>query len=100
MTQEHELAIQKFRRQAEEQPELHKVLWRHQLFQLSTHKAEIHELYTEMLNMREKFEMQSHLSAHMCKLEHSTPSQSVESEPDNVLNTRSPGRCSSRILSQ
>ena len=98
MTQEHELAIQEFRRQAEEQPELHKSLWRRQLSQQSTYKAEIHELYTEMLNMREKSEMQSHLSAHMCKLEHSIPSRSVESEPENVLNTRSPGRCSSWIL--
>ena len=44
--------------------------------------------------MREKSEMQSHLAANMCKLEHSTPSISVESEPENVLNTRSPGRCS------
>ena len=72
MTQEHELAVQEFRRQAEEQPELHKVLRRRQLSQQSTYKAEIHELYTEMLNMREKSEMQSHLSAHMCKLEHPT----------------------------
>ena len=45
LTQEHELAIQKFRRQAEEQPEFHKLLWRRQLSQQSTHKAENHELY-------------------------------------------------------
>ena len=51
-----------------------------------------------MLNMREKSEMQSHLAANMCKLEHSVPSRSVESEPENVLNTRSPGRCSRWIL--
>ena len=98
VTHEHELAIQEFRRQAEGQPELHKLLWRRQLSQQSTYKAEIHELYTEMLNMREKSEMQSHLSAHMCKLEHSSPSRSVESEPENALKTRSPGRCSAWIL--
>ena len=51
-----------------------------------------------MLNMREKSEMQSHLAANMCKLEHSVPSRSVESEPENVLNTLSPGRCSRWIL--
>ena len=61
--------------------------------QQSTYKAEIHELYTEMLNMREKSEMQSHFATNMCKLEHSVPSRSVESEPENVLNARSPGRC-------
>ena len=98
VTHEHELAIQEFRRQAEEQPELHKLLWRRQLSQQSTYKAEIHELYTEMLNMREKSEMQSHLSAHMCKLEHTSPSGSLESEPDNVLNTASPSRSSAWIL--
>ena len=42
--------------------------------------------------------MQSHLAANMCKLEHSVPSRSVGSEPENVLNTRSPGRCSRWIL--
>ena len=42
--------------------------------------------------------MQSHLSAHMCKLEQTTPSRSVEAEPENVLNTRSPSRCSAWIL--
>ena len=57
-----------------------------------------HELYTEMLNMREKSEMQSHLAANMCKLERSVPSRNIESEPENVLNTRSPGRCSRWIL--
>ena len=38
----------------------------------------------------------SALSAQMCRLE--TPSRSVESEPENVLNTASPGRCSTWIL--
>ena len=98
MTHEHELAIQEFRRQDEEQPELRKLLWRRQLSQQSTYRAESHELYTEMLNTREKFEMQSRLAARMCNIEHSTPSRSVESEPENVLNTRSPGRSPSWIL--
>ena len=93
-TQEHELAIQELRRQAAEQPAIHKSLWRRELSQQSTYKAEIHDLYTEMLDMREKSEMQSHLAANMCKLEHSIPSRSVESEPENVLDARSPGRCS------
>ena len=98
MTHEHEYAIRELRRQAEEQPEIQKRLWKRQLSQQSTYKAEIHELYTEMLNMREKSEMHSHLAANMCKIEHSVPSRSVESEPENVLNTRSPGRCSRWIL--
>ena len=98
LTQEHELAIQELRCQAEEQPAIQKTLWKRQLSQQSTYKAEIHELYTEMLNMREKSEMQSHLAANMCKLEQSVPSRSVESEPKNVLNTRSPDRCSRWIL--
>ena len=92
------LAIQELRRQAEEQPAIQKTLWRRQLSQRSTYKAEIHELYTEMLNMREESYFQSHSAANMCKLEHSIPSRSVESEPENELNTRSPGRCSSWIL--
>ena len=65
LTHEHEIAIQEFRRQAEEQPELHKLLWRRQLSQQSTYKDEIHELYTEMLDMREKSETQSHCQ-HTC----------------------------------
>ena len=68
MTHEHEDAIRELRRQAEEQPENQKRLWKRQLSQQSTYKAEIHELYTEMLNMREKSAMQSHLAANMCSL--------------------------------
>ena len=98
MTQEHEYAIQELRRQAEEQPVIQKTVWKRQLSQQSTYKAETHELYAEMLNMREKSEMQSHLAANVCMLEHSVPSRSVESEPENVLNTRSPRRCSKWIL--
>ena len=51
-----------------------------------------------MLNTREKSEMQSRLAANVCKIEHSVPSRSVESEAENVLNTLSPGRCSRWIL--
>ena len=98
MTHEHELLTREIRRRAEEQPELHKLMWRRQLSQQFAYKAEIHELYTEMRNVREKSEMHSHLSAHMCKLEHDSPSRTVESEPENVLNTASPGRSSSWIL--
>ena len=46
--------------------------------------------------MREKSETKSALSAHMCRLE--SPSRSIESEPENVLNAASPGRSSSWIL--
>ena len=58
--------------------------------QQASYKAEIHELYTAMLNMREKSEMQAALSAKMCRLE--PASLTVESEPENVLNTACPGR--------
>ena len=84
------------RRRAEEQPEILKSQWRMQLSQQASYKAEIHELYTEMLNMLEKSEMQAALSAKMCRLEQ--PSLTVRSEPENVLNTASPGRHSSWIL--
>ena len=40
--------------------------------------------------------MQAAMSAQMCRLE--SPSLTVESEPDNVLNTASPGRRHSWIL--
>ena len=59
-------------------------------------KAEIHELYAEMLNAREKSEVQAALSAKMCRLEQ--PSLTAQAEPENVLNTASPSRCSSWIL--
>ena len=44
MTQEHEYAIQELGRQAEEQPAIQKTLWKRQLSQQSTYKAEIHDL--------------------------------------------------------
>ena len=62
----------------------------------ATFKAEILELYTEMLNTREKSERQAALSAKMCRLEQ--PSLTVEAEPENVFNTASPGRLCSWIL--
>ena len=71
-----EVAIQNLKSQAEEQPELLKLQWRRQLSQQSSCKAEIHELYTEMLNMRKKSEMKSHLSTQMRRFEN--PSGSVE----------------------
>ena len=54
------------------------------------YRAEIHELYTEMLNMREKSEVHAALSAKMCHVE--PPSLTVESEPENMLNTACPDR--------
>ena len=83
--------IQELRRQAADQPDIQKLLWKRQLSQQSTYRAEIHELHTEMLNMKEKSEMKSHLAANMCKIEHTVPSRTVDSEPENVLNTLSPG---------
>ena len=67
-----------------------------QLSQQASYKAEIHELYAEMLSMREKSEMQAAMSAQTRRLE--SLSLTVESEPENVLNTASPSRCSSWIL--
>ena len=53
VTQEHEYAIRELRRRAEEQPAIQKILWKRQLSQQSTYKAEIHELYTETEHERE-----------------------------------------------
>ena len=64
--------------------------------QQASYKAEIRELYTEMLKLREKFEIQAALSAKMRRLEQ--PSLSVEAEPENALSIASPGRRSSWIL--
>ena len=55
--------------------------------QQASYKAEIHELYAEMLNVRKKTEMQAARSAKVCRLEQ--PSITVEAEPENVLNTAS-----------
>ena len=59
--------IHELRRQADEQPDKQKLLWKRQLSQQADYRAEIHELHSELLNMREKSEMKSHLAAHMCK---------------------------------
>ena len=79
--------IQELRRQADEQPDIRKLLWKKQLSQQSTYRAETHELHTELLNMKEKSEMKSRLAANMCRIDHTVPSRTVESEPENVLNT-------------
>ena len=89
--EEYQDMIQELRRQADEQPDLEKLLWKRQLSQQADYRAEIHELHTELLNMKEKSEMKSHLAANMCRIDHTVPSRTVESEPANVLNTLSPG---------
>ena len=42
--------------------------------------------------------MKLHLAANMCSIDHTVPSRTVESEPENVLNTLSPGRSQRWIL--
>ena len=42
--------------------------------------------------------MKLHLAANMCSIDHTAPSRTVESEPENVLNTLSPGRSQRWIL--
>ena len=79
--QEYQNMVQELRRQADEQPDLQKLLWRRQLSQQADYRAEIHELHTELLNMKEKSEMKSHLAANMCRIDHTVPSRTVESEP-------------------
>ena len=49
-----------------------------------------------MLNRREKSEVQAALSAKMCRLE--PPSLTVDSKPENALNTACPRRSPSWIL--
>ena len=51
--QESENVIQELRHKAAEQPDVQKLLWKRQLSQQSTYRAKIHELHTEMLNMKE-----------------------------------------------
>ena len=87
---EHEVQLRELREQSEAQPQLLKTQWKYQMSQQATYTAEIHELYTEIVNMREKSELQAALSAKMCRVE--GPSLSVETEPENVLNTACPGR--------
>ena len=90
--QDYQQMIHELRRQADEQPDVRKLLWKQQLCQQASYRAEIHELHTELLNMREKSEMKSHLTANMCKIDQMVPKRTVESEPESVLNTMSPGR--------
>ena len=90
--------VQELRRQADEQPDMHKLLWKKQLSQQADYRAVIHELHTELLNMRQRSEMKSHLAANMCRIEQTVPSRTVDAEADNVLNTLSPGRNNRWIL--
>ena len=96
--QEYQDMIHELRRQADDQPEKQKLLWKRHLSQQADYRAEIHELHTELLNMREKSEMKSHLAANMCRIEHTVPSRTVDAEAENVLNTMSPGKTSRWIL--
>ena len=90
--------LQELRRQADDQPDKEKLLWMRHLNQQADYRAEIHELHTELLNMKERSEMKSHLAANMCRIDQTVPSRTVEAEPDNVLNTLSPGRSTRWIL--
>ena len=96
--QEYRDMIQELRHQADEQPDLQRLLWKRQLSQQADCRAEIHELHTELLNVKEKSEMKLQLAANMCSIDHTVPSRTVESEPENVLNTLSPGRSQRWIL--
>ena len=42
--------------------------------------------------------MKAHLAANMCRIEQTVPNRTVDAEPDNTLNTLSPGRSSRWIL--
>ena len=98
--QEYQQMVQALRQHADEQPDKEKLLWKRHLSQQADYRAEIHELHTELLNMRERerSEMKSHLAANMCRIEQTVPSRTVEAEPENTLNTLSPGRSSRWIL--
>ena len=96
--QEYQDMVQALRRHADDQPDKEKLLWMRHLSQQADYRAEIHELHTELLNMKERSEMKSHLAANMCRIEQTVPSRTVEAEPDNVLNTLSPGRSTRWIL--
>ena len=96
--QEYQDMLHELRRHADEQPEKNKIIWLRQLSQQADYRAEIHEFHTELLNMKEKSEMKSHLAANMCKIDQTVPSRTVESGPENVLNTLFPGRSTRWIL--
>ena len=78
--------------------DMQKLIWKRHVSQQADYRAEIHELHTELLNMREKSEMKSDLAANMCKIEQTVPSRTVDAEADNVLNTMSPGKSHRWIL--
>ena len=98
--QEYQQMVQALCQHADDQPDKEKLLWKRHLSQQADYRAEIHELHTELLNMRERSELKTHLAANMCRIEQTTPSRTVDAEPDNTLNTLSPGRTSRWILPQ
>ena len=98
--QEYQQMMHELRRQADEQPEVQKLQWKWQISRQASYKAEIHALQTEILNLKDKSERKSQLSANMCKIDQTVPSRTVESEPENILNTLSPGRSTRWILPQ
>ena len=95
---EYQEMVQVLRQHADDQPDKEKLLWKRHLSQQADYKAEIHELHTELLNMRERSEMKSQLAANMCRIEQTVPSRTVDAEPEGTLNTLSPGRTSRWIL--
>ena len=67
--QEYQQMVQVLRQYADEQPDKEKILWKRHLSQQADYRAKIHELHTELLNMRERSEMKAHLAANMCRIE-------------------------------
>ena len=96
--QEYQSMIHELRHQADEQPDLQKLLWKRQLSQQADYRAEIHELHTELLNMKEKSEMKSHLAANMCRIDQTVPGPWSLSQRMSSINTLSPGRSQRWIL--
>ena len=80
---EQELALRNLRKQAESQPKALQTQWRYQMSQQASYKAETHDLYTKMLNVRKKSELQAALSAKMCRFE--PPSHTVQAIPDDLF---------------
>ena len=83
--QEYQDMVQALRQHADDQPDKEKLLWKRHLSQQADYRAEIHELHTELLNMREKSETKSHLAANMCRIEQTVPSRTVEAGPDMTI---------------
>ena len=61
--QEYQEMVQALRQHADDQPDKERLLWKRHLSRQADYRAEIHELHTELLNMREKSEMKSHSSS-------------------------------------